>query len=191
MLNMKKLVFTLSLVPALAFADMKVATADLLVLVRNHPDYERNEKFMESKGKDLQKKADAIREEGEALQAEGKKLLEQYNNPMLNDKAKADAGKGVQEIQQKLLQIEQRYRAEVTRGSQEMQEDRVRLTKATTDDLRARMKAFAEANGYDMILDANAAVFAKKDFDVTDAILKEMGVDPAKAKGRETSDESK
>ncbi len=188
---MKNLVLALSLVPALALADMKVATVDLLVLVRNHPDYERNEKFMESKGKDLQKKADAIREEGEALQAEGKKLVEQYRNPMLNDKAKADAEKGVQEIQQKLLQIEQRYRTEVARGNQEMQEDRVRLTKATTDDLRARMKAYAEANGYDMILDSNAAVFAKKDFDVTDVLLKEMGVDPAKAKGRETSDESK
>ena len=45
-----------------------------------------------------------------------------------------------------------------------------------------RVKEFAEAKGYDMVLDSQAAVFGKKSFDVTDEILKAMGVDPAKAK---------
>ena len=181
---MKKLVFALSLVPALAFADLKIATVDLLVLVRNHPDYDRNEKFMESKSKDLQKKTDAIKSEGEALQSEGKSLMEQFRNPMLNDRAKADVEKKLQGLQQKLMEIEQRYRSEMLRGNQELQEDRARLMKATTDDLRERMKKFAEAKGYDLILDANAAVYSKPSFDVTDAVLVEMGVDPKKAKDK-------
>ena len=164
---MKKLLFVLALAPCLAHAELKVATADLLLLVRHHPDYARNEK-----------KTDAIKSEGEALQDEGKKLIDEMRNPMLNDKAKADAEKRIQEIQQQLIQIEQRYRAEVIRSNQELQEDRARLTKATTDDLRARMKAFAEKEGYDLILDATAAVYAKDSFDVTPALLKEMGVDP-------------
>ena len=62
--------------------------------------------------------------------------------------------------------------------------------KATTDDLRVRLRKFAEAKDYDLILDVNAAVFAKKGFDVTDAVLREMGVDPKKAKGR-TGNEGK
>ena len=69
---MKKLVFGLMMVPVVALAEMKLATVDVLVLVRNHPDYDRNEKFMESKSKDLEKKVQAIKSEGEALQAEGK-----------------------------------------------------------------------------------------------------------------------
>jgi len=187
---MKKLVFALTLVPVVAFAELKLATVDLLVLVRNHPDYDRNEKFMETKSKDLQAKTDAIKSEGEELQAEGKKLMDQFRNPMLAEKAKVEMEKKLQDLQQKLIQIEQRYRSELMRGNQELQEDRGRLMKATTDDLRMRMKKFAEAKGYDVILDVNAAVFATKDFDVTDAVLKEMGVDPAKAKGKD-ADEGK
>ena len=142
---MKKLLFALSFVPALAFADLKVATVDLLVLVRNHPKYEDDEKFLSDKSKDLQRTTDAIKAEGEALQDEGKKLMEQFRNPMLNDKAKAEAEKRLQEIQQKLIQIEQRYRNELMRGNQGLQEDRGRFMKRTTDDLRARLKKFAEA----------------------------------------------
>ena len=149
---MKKLVFALSMVPALAFAELKLATVDLLVLVRNHPDYDRNEKFMESKSKDLEKKVQAIKSEGEELQAEGKKLMEQFRNPMLNEKAKAETERKLQDLQQKLIQIEQRYRSEAMRGNQDLQEDRNRLMKATTDDLRVRLRKFAEAKDYDLIL---------------------------------------
>ncbi|MCR5751726.1 MAG: OmpH family outer membrane protein [Kiritimatiellae bacterium] len=188
---MKKTALALALVPALAFAEAKIATVDLLVLVRNHPDYDRNEKFIESKSKDLQKKGDEIKAEGEALQADGKKMMEQFRNPMLNDKAKADLEKKLQDIQQKLLQIEQRYRTEMMRGDQDLRDDRARLMKATTDDLRARLKKFAEAGGYDFILDSNVVPFSKKEYDVTDGVLAEMGVDPRKAKGRGPEDEGK
>lgn len=181
---MKKLVFALAFVPVVAFAELKVATVDLLVLVRNHPDYDRNEKFMEAKSKDLEKKVEAIKAEGEGLQTEGKKLMDQFRSPMLNDKAKADVERKLQDIQQKLMQVEQRYRGEMMRGNQDLQEDRGRLMKATTDDLRVRIRKFAEAAGYDLIVDVNAAVFAKPGFDVTEAVLKEMGVDPKKAKGK-------
>lgn len=187
---MKKLLFALSLVPALAFADLKVATVDLLVLLRNHPNYDKDEAFLESKNKDLQKKTDAIKAEGEALQDEGKKLMEQFRNPMLNEKSKSEIEKKVQDIQQKLIQIEQRYRTELMRGNQELQEDRARFMKTTTENLRARLKTFAESKGLDLILDANAAVYSKDSFDVTDSILREMGVDPKKAKGK-GSDEGK
>lgn len=185
---MKKTVLALALAPALAFAETRIATVDLLVLVRNHPDYERNEKFMESKSKDLQKKGDEIKAEGESLQADGKKMMEQFRNPMLNDKAKADLEKKIQDIQQKLIQIEQRYRTEMMRGNQDLQDDRARLMKATTDDLRARLGKFAEAKGYDIILDSNVVPYSKAEFDVTDGVLSEMGVDPKKAKGRDSNE---
>ena len=179
---MKKLIFALAVVPAVAMADLKLATVDVVRLVRNHPDYERNEKFMESKSKDLEKKGEEIKAEGETLQAEGKKLLEQMRNPMLNEKAKVDVEKKLQDIQQKLIQIEQRYRSEMMRGNQDLQDDRARLMKATTEDLRERLKKYGEAKGLDFILDTNVIAYAKDSFDVTDDILKEMGVDPAKAK---------
>lgn len=182
---MKKLLFAVGCVAMglmASAADLKLATVDVLVLVRNHPDYDRNEKFIESKGRDLEAKGEAIKAEGEALQSEGKKLMEQFRNPMLNEKAKGDLEKKLQDIQQKLIQVEQRYRAEMMRGNQDLQDDRNRMMKTTTDDLRARIKKYAEAKGFDLILDTNVVAYSKDSYDVTDELLKEMGVDPAKAK---------
>lgn len=189
---MKKLIFILAVSPFMAFAQLKFATVDFLLLVRNHPDYARNEKFLSTKSKDLQKKADAIKAEGEALQSEGKKLMEQFQNPMLNAKSKSELELKLQGIQKKLMEIEQRYRTEMLRGNDDLQADRVRMMKDTTDDLRARLKVFAEKEGYGIILDSNVTAYAKESLDVTDAILTQMGVDPAKARAEmKEADEGK
>ena len=61
-----------------------------------------------------------------------------------------------------------------------------------TDDIRGRVAKFAKAEGYDFILDQNAALYFDQATDVTDKLLKEMGVDPAKAKrGQKGDDEGK
>ena len=183
---MKKLMFAAMLVSAMAAsAEMKVGTVNLMLLIRNHPNYDANKELLTSTDKDYQKKVEAIKAEGETLQAEGKKVAEQLRNPMLAAKAKADAEKQLMEIQQKLLGIEQRYRAEVSRCRQDLQDLEGRLLKATTEDLRKRLAKFAEAAGYDLVIDKTAAPFAKPSFDVTDAMLKELGVDPKDAKGRD------
>ena len=88
---MKQLIIAAALAAALAAgAETKVGTVDLMLLVRNHPDYERNKTFLSDKDKDGQKKLDEIKKEGDELQDEGKKLAEQFRNPMLAEKAKAD-----------------------------------------------------------------------------------------------------
>ena len=89
------------------------------------------------------------------------------------------------DIQQRLAKIEQNYRAEAMRIRQELQEDEARMLKSTTTDLRRRIEKFAEKGGYDLILDKNAAPYSRKAFDVTDDLLKDMGVEPANAKGRD------
>jgi len=183
---MKKLTFVAMLVSAMAAsAEMKVGTVNLMLLIRNHPNYDANKELLTSTDKDYQKKVEAIKTEGETLQAEGKKIAEQLRNPMLAAKAKADVEKQLMEIQQKLIGIEQRYRAEVTRCRQDLQDLEGRLLKTTTDDLRKRLAKFAEKKDYDLIIDKTAAPFAKAKFDVTDAMLQEMGVEPKNAKGRD------
>lgn len=183
---MKKLIFAAFAASAIAAsAELKLATVDMAVLVRNHPDYDRNEKLLESTDRDYQKKVDSIKEEGEALQAEGRKLVDERRNPMLSEKAKTDIEKKLTDIQQKLVATEQRYRSEAMRCHQDLQDLRQRLLKTTTEDLRQRVSAFAKDKGYDMILDSNAAAYAADSLDVTSAVLSAMGVDPSKAKGRD------
>lgn len=192
---MKKLLFALALgsliaAPAVAESQMRIVAVDMLVLVRNHPDYDRNEKFIEDKTKDLDKKVEAVKKEGETLQLEGRRLMEQMRNPMLNDKAKADIEKQLQDLQQKLLGVEQRYRKVMMDGSQDLQEDRARLLRSTMDDLHKRLAEYGAQKGYDFILDTNAVAYFKPVYDVTDELLKTMGVDPANAKKKD-SHESK
>ena len=185
---MKKLVLFAVMAASLGVvADVKFGTVDIMLLVRNHPNYDSNKTLLASTDKDYQKKIDAIKSEGEKLQEEGKKLLEQSRNPMLATKAKADMEKQLMDIQQKLVGIEQRYRSEAMRCRQDLQDLEGRLLKTTTDDLRKRIAKYAEANGYDFIVDVNASAYAKKSYDVTGDILKAMGVDPKDVKGRDES----
>ena len=166
-------------------AEMKLGTVDLMMLVRNHPNYDSNKTLLKSTDKDYQKKLEVIKSEGDKLQEEGKKLMEQMRNPMLTAKAKSDVEKQLTDLQQKLIGIEQRYRSEAMRCRQDLQDLEGRLLKTTTDDLRKRIAKYAAAKGYDMIFDANAAAYATKTLDVTDDMLKELGVDPKEAKGRD------
>ena len=185
-MNIKTVVVALAAMTSLSlFAEMKFGTVDLMKLVRNHPNYESNKTLLASTDKDYQKKLDVIKSEGDALQEEGKKLAEQVRNPMLAAKAKTDIENQLMEIQKKLMGIEQRYRNEAMRCRQDLQDLEGRLLKTTTDDLRKRINKYAESNGYDFILDANAAPFSKSSFDVTDEILKALGVDPKDAKGED------
>lgn len=185
---MKSLVFAVVAAVALgASAEKKVGTVDMLLLVRNHPNYDSNKELLTSTDKDYQKKVGAIKSEGEKLQEEGKKLAEQLRNPMLAAKGKADIEKQLMDLQQKLIGVEQRYRSEAMRCRQDLQDLEGRLLKTTTDDIRKRLTKFAEEKGYDMILDKTATPYAKSSYEVTDAMLVEMGVDPKKAKGLDES----
>ena len=183
---MKKLVFSMAMAVAMAAsAEMKIGTVDLMLLVRNHPNYDSNKMLLTSTDKDYQKKLEKIKSEGDSVQEEGKKLMDQMRNPMLTAKAKTDVEKQLGDIQQKLMGIEQRYRSEAMRCRQDLQDLESRLLKTTTDDLRKRIAKYAEANGYDLILDLNAAAYSKSSLNVTDGMLKELGVEPGDAKGRD------
>ena len=183
---MKKAVFAFFVTLAMvASAELKLGTVDMMLLVKNHPNYESNKALLESTDKDYQKKLEGVKSEGDSLQNEGKKLMDQMRNPMLTAKAKADIEKQLGEIQQKLMAIEQRYRSEAMRCRQDLQDLEGRLLRTTTDDLRKRINKYAEANGFDLIIDQTAAAYAKKSFDVTDSLLKDLGVDPKDAKGRD------
>ena len=65
-----------------------------------------------------------------------------------------------------------------------------RLIKMETDDIRAKISAYAKEKGYDFIADSTMLAFAKESYDVTDEILKSMGVDPAKRKEKAKKDDA-
>jgi Skp family chaperone for outer membrane proteins len=187
---MKKLVIlTAALAATTVFADMKIGTVDMFKLVRNHSSYESNRKFLVETEKDYARKIDQMKADLETVQEEGKKLTEQLRNPMLAAAAKAKIEKQLVDIQNRFLSGQQRIRSEAMRSQQDLQGHEARLLKATTEDLRAKIAAYAAENGYDLILDERGVPFRKPSLDVTAGVLTAMGVDPDK--GKEASDEGK
>ena len=185
---MKKLLVAFALaLTCSAFADARLGTVDLLLLVRNHPNYESNKTLLTSTEKDLQKKLDALRADVEKIQDEGKKLSDQVRSPMLAEAARKQLEDELLEVQNRFLAGQQQLRNEAMRGQQDLQELEARLLKTTTDDLRQRLAKFAEKRKYDFIFDSNAAVYAQGGYDLTDDMLRELGADPAEARKRDES----
>ena len=188
---MKKMMLgMLALCAATAFGDMKIGTVDMMVLVRNHKSYDTNKKMLQDSEKDYQRELDSMKSELDALQDEGKKIADQGRNPMLSQAQKDKIEKELLDIQNKYVAGQQKLRSKAMESQQKLQEFEARLLKATTEDIRSVVNKFADDNVYDLIIESTVTAFAKKSLDVTDGILKEMGVDPKYAKGRE-KDEGK
>jgi len=181
-----------------ANAEIKIGTVDMLKLVRNHSSYEPNKALLTETQKDYEKKLDKMKIDLDEIQEEFKKKSDQLHQPMLSESAKAKIEKELMDIQNRGLVSQQRMRNEAMRSQQDLQDLEARLLKATSADLRKKIAAYAEENGYDVILDGSAAPYAKAALDVTPGILKSIGVDPAKAvdpkdedKGKKKADEGK
>jgi len=177
----KTLLVGIALVAGVAMAEMKVGTVDMLKLVRNHSSYESNKSLLKETEKDFQKKLGKINAELDSIQEEYKKLSEQLRQPMLAAAAKAKIEKDIMELQNKGLNVQQRLRTEAMRSQQDLQDLEARLLRSTSNEIRKKITEFAEANGYDLVIDASAAPYSKPALNVTDEVLKAMGVDPAKA----------
>lgn len=184
---MKKMMFLAALAATFVAgaAEMKIGTVDMYKLIRNHPQYENNKKLLENTDSDHQRNLDKIKKSGEKLQAEGRKIAEQLKNPMISDQKKREVEEELMGIQQQLIGIEQEYRNAAMNAQDNLRNLESNLLKGQSDDIKKSISEYAAAKGYDLILDQTAAAFAKKSLDVTNGVLKQMGVDPKTAKGVE------
>ena len=180
---MKKSIIAIALAAALAAsADMKIGTVNMVQLVRLHPSHETNRNLIKSTDKDYKAKLDGRQDALKAIADEGKKAQDDLNNPMLSAAAKAEAQKKLEGVQQRFLAAQQDLRSAAQHYQNELSDLESRLLKLETEDIRAKITAYAKDNGFDLILDASMLGYAKESFDVTDDILKALGVDPKKRK---------
>ena len=180
---MKRIAIALACVTGLtALADMKIATVNMVDLVKLHPSYETNKALLKSTDKDYKAKLDKRQDEIKAIADEGKKAQEDLSNPMLSASAKAAAQKKLEGVQRRYIAARQDMEAEVRRYQSELSDLEARLMKLQTDEIRAKISAYAKENGYDMIIDSTMLAFSKESLEVTDDILRAMNVDPAKRK---------
>lgn len=180
---MKKIMTMAAAVAALTVAaELKIGTVNMVDLVRLHPNHESNRALVKTTDSEYKAKLDAKQDELKEIADEGKKSQSDLQNPMLSTQARAAAQKKLEGIQKRFLDGQQEMRQMATRFQNDLGELESRLIKLETDDIRAKISAYAKEHDYDLIADHTILAFAKESFDVTDEILKAMGVDPAKRK---------
>lgn len=178
---MKKLIMTMAAAAAMAVvAETKIGTVNMVDLVRLHPNHESNKALVKSTDKDYKAKLDRQQEAAKAIADEGKKIQADLMNPMLSASAKAEAQKKIEDVQRRFLGAQQELRASAQHFQSELTDLETRLLRMETEDIRAKISAFAKANNYDVIADSTMLAFSNDSLDVTDEILKAMKVDPAK-----------
>ncbi|MGN0846040.1 MAG: OmpH family outer membrane protein [Kiritimatiellia bacterium] len=178
---MKKIVVGMVLaVAAVCAAEMKIGTVNMVDLVRLHPNHESNKALVKSTDKDYKARLERQQDAAKAVAEEGKKIQADLMNPMLSASAKADAQKKLEDVQRRFLGAQQELRASAQHFQNELTDLETRLLKLETEDIRAKINAFAKDKGYDIIADSTMLAFSKDSLDVTDEILKAMKVDPAK-----------
>lgn len=180
---MKMIMTVAAIVAALTVAaELKIGTVNMVDLVRLHPNHESNRALVKTTDSEYKAKLDAKQDELKEIADEGKKSQSDLQNPMLSTQARAAAQKKLEGIQKRFLDGQQEMRQMANRFQNDLGELESRLIKLETDDIRAKISAYAKENDYDLIADYTILAFAKESFDVTDEILKAMGVDPAKRK---------
>ena len=125
---------------------------------------------------DYRKKMEERQEQVKALMEEGKKIQSDYQNPMLSTAAKTDLQKKMDGLQRKLYALQQEMRADDQHYQEELADLQQRLFKIEKKDVEAKIAEFAKEQGYDLIVDVAACGFSKPDLDVTEDVLKKMGV---------------
>ena len=163
-----------------ASAEMKMGTVSLETLIKNHPNHESNRALVKSTADDYRKKLESRQEQAKALMDEGKKIQSDYQNPMLSNSAKLDLQRKMEGIQRKLYAAQQEMRADDQHYQEELSDLQQRLFKIEKKDVEAKIAEFAKEQGYDLIVDVAACGYSKPEIDVTDGILKKMGVDKPK-----------
>ena len=119
---MKNLALTVGVLLAgtlAAFADVKIGTVDMMLLVRNHKSYEGNKAYLTETEASCKRKLDAMKTGLQSLQDEGRKLADELRNPMLADASKKSLENRLVDIQNRFIKQQQEMRNEALRAEQE------------------------------------------------------------------------
>lgn len=180
---MKTTVLALAaIVSTTLLADIKIATVNMVDLIRFHPEREKDMQVLRESEAGHKRALEAARDKLEDLAKEAQELQQKLKNPLVQEKVKEDAAKKLDSLHEKAMEAQQSYQMEARRAQAELQRLDETMLRATTDSIRKRVEAYAQEKGYDIIVDTSITPFSKKSLDVTDEILKLMGVDPEKAR---------
>ena len=187
---MKKagIMLAVALAAMMGMAQDKTVVVNMIDLVRFHPSRERDRKLMEDMEKDLQSQLDKLRKRVDELRDEYEKTAQEARNPALSEKARADAEKGASVRRDAAAEAELDLRKKLQDFQRQLSEQDTRLLRQVTGDIREIVTKYAKDGKIAVVMDASTLAYFDAKLDVTDDILKKMGVDPKVRKEAEATD---
>ncbi len=159
-------------------AQEKIAVVNMVDLVRFHPSRERDRKLMQDTEKEFQSKLDKQRDRFEQLRDDYEKAVKEARNPALNDKARAEAEDKAMKHRDVLAEADKDLRTEMQKLQRDLGELDSRLLRQVTGDIRDVLSKYAQESKFTVVLDATTLAYSDPKLDMTDEVLKRMGVDP-------------
>ena len=162
----------------MAMAQGGTAVVNMVDLVRFHPSRERDRKLMQDTEKEFQSKLDKQRDRFEQLRDDYEKAVKEARNPALNDKARSEAEDKAMKHRDVLAEADRDLRQEMQKLQRDLGDLDTRLLRQVTSDIREVLSKFAQEKKYLVVLDGTTIAYFDPKLDVTDEVLKRMGVDP-------------
>ncbi len=163
-------------------AEMKVATVDLDKVFTAHPKTQAAEAELKKAEEAVEEEMEQVAEGLRALEADVTKLREAARSPMLSDEARATKRA---EAEDKLTELQEaQLRARRTRETKlkQLREQLMASRQGIVDELLKEVAAFAEAEGFDLVLDRSGmtmnmvplAVYSAPELDVTERLIERL-----------------
>ena len=160
-------------------AELKIATVDLDKVFTAHPKTQAAEAELKKSEDGVQEEMDQIVAEGRALQEEVAKLREAAKNPLLTEEARLQKRDAAEDKLTELQEFELRARRTQETKIKQMREKVLKSRQAIVDELMAAVNHFAEAGGYDLVLDKSGmtmnavpmVAYSNPALDVTDKLI--------------------
>ena len=160
-------------------AELKIATVDLDKVFTAHPRTVAAEADLKKAEEAIETELETLKAEGRALQEEVAKLRDAAKNPLLTDEARSLKRDEAEEKLTELQEFELRARRTQETKLKQMREKVLKCRQAIVDELMAAVNHFAEAGGYDLVLDKSGmtmnavpmVAFSNPALDVTDKLI--------------------
>ncbi len=162
----------------MGFAEEKTVVVSMIDLIRYHPNRERDRKLMADTEKEYQDKLDKRRERFEQLRDEFERVAKEARNPVLSDKARTEAENKALKQRDVVTEAERDLRQEAQKLQRELQELDTRLLRQVTGEIRETITKYAKDTKAAIVMDASTLAYSDPKLDVTDDVLKRMGIDP-------------
>lgn len=160
-------------------ADLKIATVDLDAVFTAHPKTKAAEAELETAENAIKADMKRMVDEAKDLEDEIKVLQAAAKNALLTETAQLAKRNEAEEKVTKLQELQLRIRRTQETKLKQMQEQVMKSRQGIVDEITAAVNAFAEEQGYDLILDSSGMsmnavplmVYVDPELDVTEAVI--------------------